>query len=774
MVLPSKAGEGEGDERFVLVGTSYGLYLVDLVPSLSSAISRLSTSTLSSAPAGSEDAAVHPLWTGLAVRHLELFAEPQDGRVESPKGIVLALVGREGEAEIRMWSLGNLVNLAKWRVYDQNSIALHLPSLTRSLAASSSSLPPSNDRRASSNKPSKCPSAPHVDEQDGGTGKNKPLPAAPVLVRQDSLEAEYLLVDSPALASPPPPPRSRSSSASGSPLVAPPAGPSQPAPSPSSPARTALPSVPSVLGASTSERLALPLEWATTSVPLPLPKAHSPILFFRLFRMPPPPPPPPSPQPANEEDSDSSDENDWTAEGRRKRIEREEQRGRLFLVVATAKSVYLYESKAGAKRTWSLTREFFAPSTPKFVRLVRRTSPPTSTDFSPSSSSLAASSKPPSHRSSPSSSHLPVPSSAYPPDLHLLLGLSHKLVLIRLGDSAVSELEISPSPSLPTSTGAAAMGRSRSASAGSASSAFSSTTKHRPTASLASLASSVKERVAALPVAQKLQNLAERKEAIPAGVRGDMSGLVAGRRARDQDGAAEQAGGAAASAGKEGKWVGAEELVVPASLFSAATAGKGKGKRRAGEEGQARLYLLTRGHSTFVLPFPLPSSLSSSGGVDPLWTFSWPTSAGSKLTTVVAALSSSPAVAGESKYAYLALTAFSATGLSVQEGLVPLSLLSSPPSAASTKPFFRPLPPPAPSSGFTFPAQRHARPSTSSYLPRGAEDDDDDDDLADTATLDFGRETGWLCVMPSSGGSSSGFFWTRQHSDYAVKRLTLR
>ena len=58
-----------------------------------------------------------------------------------------------------------------------------------------------------------------------------------------------------------------------------------------------------------------------------------------------------------EEESEEEDTEDLNNEQlRRKRI-REEERGKLFLLVATKSIVYLFESGAGDKRSWKLTRE---------------------------------------------------------------------------------------------------------------------------------------------------------------------------------------------------------------------------------------------------------------------------------------------------------------------------------------------------------------------------------------------------------------------------------
>lgn len=96
----------------------------------------------------------------------------------------------------------------------------------------------------------------------------------------------------------------------------------------------------------------LPVEWYNSHVKLPLPKPHTPILFFEISRM-----PLRDLEDDAEGESEEEDTEDLNNEQlRRKRI-REEERGKLFLLVATKSIVYLFESGAGDKRSWKLTRE---------------------------------------------------------------------------------------------------------------------------------------------------------------------------------------------------------------------------------------------------------------------------------------------------------------------------------------------------------------------------------------------------------------------------------
>lgn len=96
--------------------TSLGLYLTDLVPSLAS--------SPSTAEGTSGEAIVLQLWKGLGVLQLEVYVEGGSlmGNSDSPKGLVVALVCTPGDpesAEIRMWALNSLANLATWRCFNE-------------------------------------------------------------------------------------------------------------------------------------------------------------------------------------------------------------------------------------------------------------------------------------------------------------------------------------------------------------------------------------------------------------------------------------------------------------------------------------------------------------------------------------------------------------------------------------------------------------------------------------------------------------------------------
>ncbi|BGP29036.1 hypothetical protein JCM10296v2_000772 [Rhodotorula toruloides] len=669
-ILPG-GGVMNGDERFALLGTHTGLYLLDNRPT--SASIPLSTA------ASSAEAHIVPLWTGLGIRHLEVYAEHALGK-DSPQGLVLGLVEENGAPGLRMWTLASILNLAKWRVYDQYSVSLPLGS-----RASKSSA----DRHSSSLVNAKSFVGSTSPKSRKGKGLASPLQPT-VHSHHDSTEPDYLFVETSA------PPDMRADS---------------PMTSLRSLNRLSLADSPSASQPpplSDAERLAMPRDWALSSVPLPLPTGSGEILFFHLFRS-------PDPAPSNNEGDSpgSSDgyEDDPAASRRRKT--KQDERDRLFLFVATPKSIFLYESRPSGRRSWTPTKEYFAPSAPRFLRLIRTTSQ--GLPAPPASPSLA--------------------STLYSPDLALLVGLPHHSVLIRLCDSSVTELSLPPSS---TMTG------SRSRSSSNTSLASLSPT-HRKTPSLVPLLKELKDH----PVVAKVARLVEGEKGVPAGMRGADGPIPKGKRVKEEEGGL--ASNASLSAPPQGKWVGCEEITLDIS-------------RRT----KRRFLLLTKGTTTFFVASPLrlvsPNTAHPAPHLVPLHTFHWPT-LGSSSSSSLAHLSAvvSP-LENDSSVSHLTLVGFSATGFSVQEHLISHSAIEA-----------------------VFPSSHVATSHNSTLarlivpldtLPAHSANEDDDPDLSDSATLDFGRETGWLCATRSGGcGDEStgvargGYLWTRAQGEYVVKRV---
>lgn len=146
LILPTQApstpkAEAVGEkDRFLLVGTAAGLYLVDLDPTLSPIgplRNRASSSPSSSrAPRPPLETNILPLWLNAGVHHIESYLEPARANSEGAKGLIVMLVSNEvvGGVEIKMWTLSALINLVKWRVFNEVRLARVSAGNTRSLS----------------------------------------------------------------------------------------------------------------------------------------------------------------------------------------------------------------------------------------------------------------------------------------------------------------------------------------------------------------------------------------------------------------------------------------------------------------------------------------------------------------------------------------------------------------------------------------------------------------------------------------------------------------
>lgn len=106
-------------DRFLLVGSTDGLSVVDVLPGLHP---RKGDQALSMNPGMATqplaDAVAIPIWTGEAVYQLDLLEDvTSDVNPDSPQGVVLALVGPsddECNKSIRMYNLASLASLVRW------------------------------------------------------------------------------------------------------------------------------------------------------------------------------------------------------------------------------------------------------------------------------------------------------------------------------------------------------------------------------------------------------------------------------------------------------------------------------------------------------------------------------------------------------------------------------------------------------------------------------------------------------------------------------------
>ncbi|GAA6013563.1 hypothetical protein JCM11491_002708 [Sporobolomyces phaffii] len=692
IVLPTRPAEAHVEperDRFLLVGTASGLAVVDLDPDPHSA-------------------RVLPLWTGLAVHHLACHVEPARPKSEGAKGLLIGLVGTAGGGggdglELRMWSLAAIVNLVKWRTYNETSHAFDLGPVPVSGAA-----PHSRNTSFSTLKT-------FLTSPSSAKGKRKE-----------------------------PSPDSASS--------------------PSPPSALSVGAVPS----SVQERHSLPLEWLNSFVKLPLPKPHTPILSFTLAPMPRRAESDPAvgEKPEGEAFDSDSDDEDLTNEQLRRRDKDREEQGKLFLVVATKGVVFVFESSVEEKRSWKLTRELTAPSTPRFMQLVR--SPGPTANVSPQ----ATAQPPPRHpRSSSSSVAPPV---AYPQDLCLLLGLSHRSVLIRLSDFSVTEL-VAPAIAVPPSTLSRARTRSLSDSIKSTASSQSSSRHHHHHHRASS---SLNLNLLDHPIVKKVQHAIEHTKDgknVPHGYRGEKVALgrkLGGGAAGSRDDVTDAASGSPGGAEDSGRWIGSQEVVFEV----------GRGRRNV-----ARFALVTKGHRSFLVANPVgrsdavpdtrhasdrsPTPTALLLPLAPVHTFEWPTDLAIRRVTC--------GVTSDRRHdrSHVALVAYTSTGISVQEGSVSHSALV---AAASSS-----------SSSCTLP--RVFTPTNSTAPPRpdlarlsltvpdlGNERGpvDDEDDLAGSCSFDFGADSMWLAdSLPSYGARGgrtrgrSSYMYTQSNADYVIKRV---
>ncbi|GAA5851523.1 hypothetical protein JCM9279_006883 [Rhodotorula babjevae] len=803
------------DDRLILVGTAKGLYLVDLAPVSASA--PLSTSARSPA-----DARTHCLWHGIGVHQLEVHVEVPDaapGRVparsdaRAPSGCVVALVDVANERQVRTWSLEALVSLAMWRTMDEHSVPLELdaahfsPSSSRnkhahhhhhqlSSSATSSLASPSTSLRhptfpflkTAHHSPSKDP------RTTPETSSSSASSSAPASASASRRSLHLLDVDPPPAHGPPPPSAPSSSSA--------------PAPS------------------RAAAYLAQPLEWATSCAALSLPRGAGTVVSCRLFRMPPPlrdpartaAPAPSSASPSSagqwggasssSEEADNSDDDDSYDDepSARVRAARERRRNEahrvLLVVVGSARSVSVYEMSADAAGagggpsagaggwSWTLTREFFAPSTPRFLNLVRTTSPPAPTLVP----LRATTSRPP-----PSSSYTgPAAGPPYPPDLHLVLGTSHRVVLVSLATSAVHEVDVPLEGASSRRARASSAASSRSETA-LGSSAGSSALGHRKTPSRAAAAAAS----AALGLGELRKSLSALVGGGSSGGRGagpapagmderELEGLVAGRRV-DEGQVYSRQGARYAELAREterARWTGCDVVAVHGPRARTSRSDRLSTSPTRRRRRSSALVFLTRGSTSYLvpsLPCPAPlgapdpplgldrspssssasSSPTGSGAPDPL-ALDVRHTLHHALAPVrrVVALVPPPSGAGSSGAGRadavpLVVCAFAETGLAVQEwGVSPDARLVAAPARAVAR------------------VEQQQQLGEGEGGPSAQEEEEEDDPPPDAATLDFARATRFLCELGGEGTGlgthTEALFAVEGRGEWVLHRLGVR
>lgn len=652
---PNLLADGRRVERFLLVGTTDGLYVCDLVPALSHTIKTDSVS--------STDCKIYKIWDGMGIYQLEIAVEEPNHKEKTSNatgavsGILIALTTQLSDLtldtntdglskSVKMWPLQSMINLVKFRAFSENSECLDL-----------------HERTTSSKRMSALSAGTHAlaglkSMFDKGKGKvdhgiiNRRLSLTNTRASVDPHQSGHFPTrrDQPAL---------------------PDSFPTKPA----------------------SSYLELPLQWAKQYISLDLPRitAHGPILFIKLAR---------SPIPGFNSLNDAIDGMDFDAipMGLRSRSfsphdpDSEDDHGNdisnnsnhdspktLYLIIATKQIVFVLESLPGPRRTWQLCSEMAAPFGPKTVDLI-------SSQFTrPSNPRSSMMSSVPNSRNSVISTRHNVASIGSGEE-SVLVTMKEYAVVISLSDLCVREVEFQGAMSTRQSTSAAGhIGNGRKLTGGSLS-------------SLASL-DSVQATLMNLPRPGTSSNLTSET-------------ILTGRRIGEGNGTRDDSfrvdSRRVNRPSNDRRWIGCEELILPVALRSCDQMGNSSRNRIV----MRSLYLLTRGHLTHVVLSPLGNESSvkkrsarkseqtshtanNSVGIPspivlkPIHTFTWRAAPVKVRAHIISTPKewNSPSQKvlksktvdqnGETDELFCCLTAFTATGIEVQEGFISLNALRS-------------------------------------------------------------------------------------------------
>ncbi|KAH7343385.1 hypothetical protein B0J17DRAFT_642193 [Rhizoctonia solani] len=378
------------DDRFLLIGTERGLSVLDILPAFHGAPTSNPARIL-------EEAKPRDIWTGEGVWQMALL-ESQDSLSATPQGTVLVLVGAEASetamdrkgAEpvrtIRMYNLASLTSLVKWSVTGKDAHPL--------------------DLRTPANMNTARPQKKHKPTSSSMFNSFK------AMFIDSSQQSHIQPYDPSAAASPGSPARQNSS-------LAPPPRQDTRSVSPSRPTPTR-----SILSDTPGEWDIvedLPLRWATDYVSLSRPGsklAGLSVMFFELW----------------------------------KDLSGGPGAERTYLAVATRQCIFLYES-IPAERAFRAVKEFYTPLPARSIRFVQQLSTSSDPGFTTVSRSFSSiSSRAPTHHvqaHSRNASHSQTQRSRRTSfgdtpraQLALFVTFPKKAGLIRLGDSAVGEVEL--------------------------------------------------------------------------------------------------------------------------------------------------------------------------------------------------------------------------------------------------------------------------------------------------------------------------------------------
>ncbi|OAV90966.1 hypothetical protein PTTG_28138 [Puccinia triticina 1-1 BBBD Race 1] len=646
-------------ERFLLVGTIEGLYVCDLMPSLSSTVKKDMVSPT--------DSKIYQLWQGLGVHQLEIAIEdtPHSSNASLP-GIVIALTSSSNESimsagmdgitkSVKMWPLQSMVNLVKFRAFSESSECLDLAERSSSTKRSSALVAGTSALAGLMSMFEK--------------GKQKAEGSISNL--SDSLSNTF--PSHPASA----PSRHQSRDSHGH------------KPSTSHPLPNPLP--PSAAGQKSSNQshLELPLQWAKQTISLNLPRiqAHGPILFIKLSN---------SPVPGFNPINDQLDQiNDSLPAGLRSRSRArtddgdDEPKGHTpndgwwYLIIATKQMIFVMESQPTPQRTWHLCAEMSAPFTAKTAHLVL-------SEFSRSNNnnSRAASHS----RTSTLSRRTLNPRLGYG-ELAVLLTMKEYAVVISLSDLSVRELDLQ---------GAIAASQTTTSI-----SSYTTTTLRPTTGSFSGLSQ----------LERNFKPFGRNSSSIS----GSIEPVLVNKRIKDGFGKSKDDGFQVENRRSnrlvsDRRWAGCEELLIPVpsqtpNCQNTAGAG-GRDEVESEEEHHLRaIYLVTRGYLTYavICPFGYESRSrsstreQSSSGIDqhsglagglplplllkPIHTFTWraipvkvqaqiiPTPSKWKNVDGKKDPGGGPGSRPSSDEVFCCLTAFTASSVEVQEGFISLKFL---------------------------------------------------------------------------------------------------
>lgn len=360
-----------------------------------------------------------------------------------------------------------------------------------------------------------------------------------------------------------------------------------------------------------------------------------------------------------------------------------------------------------------------------------------------------------------------------PADLALLVGTSHHLVLIRIADSTVSELNI---PGLDARQTGAQLERGHSVSSGNGTEGVKRSLSQRHRKASPSFAASLRDLNTRM--ARLIDGGGDR--ALPAGLRGIDSDFVKSRVVSDdghEDSSAPK-GHAGGGTSAHPKWIECCEVAVPGRVADT-----------------VQVLLLSHARASYLVA--LRTDEAAAGDAIPilLHTFTWPTTVAAPLVRVVAAVAPADDALhprGPSASLHLSLVGFTQTGILVSEHLVSSAAILSRVSAggperdpAAAAVVVRSAPVARRSPAAALSAASLAAPSPS---PTHA-----DPDLSDRAAFDFGRAIGricpiadgWTVVEPAVCGLDDGdpslpqsqllqqseYFWVQGRAEWMLKRL---